>query len=39
VTGVGPAPRRPMGAKDVGDLQGRPRHAAWVRRAAVASPG
>ena len=28
MTGVGLAPRRPMGAKDVGDLQARPRHAA-----------
>ena len=37
VTGVGLAPRRPMGAKDVGDLQGRPRHAALVRRAAFGS--
>ncbi len=34
---VGLAPRRPMGAKDVGDLQGRPRHAAAVRRAAIGS--
>ena len=39
VTGVGLAPRRPMGAKDVGDLQARPRHAAVVRRAAIASSG
>ena len=37
VTGVGLPPRRPMGAKDVGDLEGRPRHAAVVRRAAFAS--
>ena len=37
VTGVGLPPRRPMGAKDVGDLEGRPRHAAVVRRAALAS--
>jgi hypothetical protein len=37
VTGVGFAPRRPMGAKDVGDLEGRPRHAAVVRRAAIGS--
>ena len=37
VTGVGLAPRRPVGAKDVGDLQGRPRHAALVRRAAFSS--
>ena len=28
VTGVGLPPRRPMGAKDVGDLEERPRHAA-----------
>ena len=28
VPGVGLSPRRPVGAKDVGDLQGRPRHAA-----------
>ena len=39
VTGVGLAPRRPMGAKDVGDLQAGPRHAAAVRRAAFGSPG
>ena len=39
VTGVGLAPRRPMGAKDVGDLERGPRHAAAVRRAAVASSG
>ena len=39
VTGVGLAPRRPMGAKDVGDLEARPRHAALVRRAAFASSG
>ena len=39
VTGVGLAPRRPMSAKDVGDLEGGPRHAAVVRRAAVASSG
>jgi hypothetical protein len=39
VTGVGLAPRRPMGAKDVGDLEGRPRHAAAVRRAAIGSRG
>ena len=37
--GVGLAPCRPVGAKDVGDLQGRPRHAVAVRRAAFASPG
>ena len=28
VTGVGMTPRRPMGAKDVGDLQGGVRHRA-----------
>ena len=39
VTGVGLAPRRPMGAKDVGDLQARPRHAGLVRRAAIGSRG
>ena len=39
VTGVSLAPRRPMDAKDVGDLQARPRHAALVRRAAFASSG
>jgi hypothetical protein len=39
VAGVGFAPRRPMGAKDVGDLQARPRHAAVVRRAAIALRG
>src|SRR5580700_545738 len=36
MAGVGFAPRRPMGAKDVGDLQAvtrGPRHAAAVRRA------
>jgi len=37
VTGVGLAPRRPMGAKNVGDLQVGPRHAASVRRTAFAS--
>ena len=37
VTGVGLSPRRPVGAKDVGDLEARPRHAAVVRRAAFAS--
>jgi hypothetical protein len=37
VPGVGLSPRRPVGAKDVGDLKGRPRHAAVVRRAAFAS--
>ena len=39
VPGVGLSPRRPVGAKDVGDLQGRPRHAAAVSRPAFASPG
>jgi hypothetical protein len=39
MAGVGLAPRRPMGAKDVGDLQARPRHAALVRRAAIGSRG
>ncbi len=37
VTGVGLTPRRPMGAKDVGDLPGRPRHAALVSWAAFVS--
>jgi hypothetical protein len=37
VPGVGLSPRRPVGAKDVGDLQGRPRHAALVRQAAIGS--
>jgi hypothetical protein len=37
VPGVGLSPRRPVGAKDVGDLEARPRHAAVVRRAAFAS--
>ena len=37
VSGVGRSPRRPVGAKDVGDLEARPRHAAVVRRAAFAS--
>jgi hypothetical protein len=37
VTGVGLSPRRPVGAKDVGDLEARPRHAAVIRRAAFAS--
>jgi hypothetical protein len=37
VTGVGLPPRRPMGAKDVGDLEARPRHAAAVMRAAFSS--
>ena len=39
VTGVGLPPRRPMGAKDVGDLEERPRHAALVSRAAIALSG
>ena len=39
VAGVGLAPRRPVGAKDVGDLQARPRHAAVVRLAAIGSRG
>ena len=39
VTGVGLAPRRPMGPKNVGDLQARPRHAAPVRPAATRSRG
>ena len=39
VAGVGLAPRRAMGAKDVGDLQARPRHAAPVRQAAIGSRG
>ena len=39
MAGVGSAPRRAMGAKDVGDLQARPRHAAAVRRAAIALSG
>ena len=42
VTGVSLAPRRPMGAKDVGDPRAvtrGPRHAALVRRAAFASSG
>ena len=39
VPGVGLPPRRPVGAKDVGDLQERPLHAALVRRAAFASSG
>ena len=39
VTGVGLSPRRPMGAEDVGDLEGRPRHAAVVSRAAFSSSG
>jgi hypothetical protein len=37
MAGVGLAPRRAMGAKDVGDLQARPRHAASVRRARIGS--
>ena len=39
MAGVGFAPRRPMGAKDVGDLQARPPHAAAIRRAAIGSRG
>jgi hypothetical protein len=42
VTDVGLAPGRPMGAKDVGDLQTAirgPRHAAVVRRAVIGSRG
>src|SRR5271169_4678243 len=42
MAGVGLAPLRPMGAKDVGDLRAvtrGPRHAVAVRRAAFASPG
>ena len=39
MTGVGLAPRRPMSAKDVGDLEERPRHAASVSRAAIALSG
>ena len=39
VTGVGLAPRRPVGAKDVGDLERGPRHAAVVSRAAFSSSG
>ena len=42
MAGVGLAPRRPMGVKDVGDLQAvtrGPRHAAAVRRAAIGSRG
>ncbi len=37
MAGVGLAPRRPMGAKDAGDLQARQRHAALVRGAAIGS--
>ena len=37
VPSVGLSPRRPVGAKDVGDLQAGPRHAALVRRAAIGS--
>ena len=37
VPGVGLSPRLPVGAKDVGDLEARPRHAAVVRRAAFSS--
>jgi hypothetical protein len=39
VTGVGLAPCRPVGAKDVGDLERGPRHAAVVSRAAVVWSG
>ncbi len=42
MAGVGLAPRRPMGAKDVGDPRAvtrGPRHAAAVRRAAIGSRG
>jgi hypothetical protein len=42
MAGVGLAPRRAMGAKDVGDLQAvtrGPRHAAPVRREAIGSRG
>ena len=42
MAGVGLAPRRPMGVKDVGDLKAvtrGPRHAAAVRRAAIGSRG
>src|SRR5271166_6467066 len=42
VTGVGLSPRRPMGAKDVGDPRAvtrGPRHAAVVSRAAFSSSG
>ena len=39
VPGVGLSPRRPVGAKDVGDLEGGPRHAAVVSRAAFSSSG
>jgi hypothetical protein len=35
MAGIGLAPHRPMGSKDVGDLQARPRHAPAVRRAAI----
>ena len=37
MTRVGLSPSGPMGAKNVGDLQARPRHAASVRRTAFAS--
>jgi hypothetical protein len=33
--GVGLSPRRPVGAKDVGDLEGRPRHAALGQAGGV----
>src|SRR5271169_3464298 len=42
MAGVGLAPRRPMGVKDVGDLQAVTRglrHAVAVRRAAIGSRG
>ncbi len=39
MAGVGLAPRRPMGAKDVGDLQARAAPCGPVRRAAIASRG
>ena len=42
MAGVGLAPRRTMGAEDVGDLRAvtrGPRHAALVRRAAIGSRG
>ena len=39
VTGVGLAPRRAVGAKDVGDLERGPGHAAVVSRAAFSSSG
>jgi len=39
VTGVGLPPRRPMGAKDVGDLEARPRHAALGQPGGVRASG